>query len=193
MHQHLQLTPWQMQTLLPTQDGTVFISGDPHQNILLCQRGWRQRRHKEAKERMKSRQHYIFTISPSGNSTSLELVALLHDCFPPFTKELLCPGRGSRTFVAMRTLLRCTLATEPPISTIQYKHTMDSSLVSLFTTCQKPCTCGRSVFKIQKHCGSASLCGIHAVRKNFNQLQLHTQFNEVVYRVGIEQKPCTQL
>ena len=49
MHQHLQLTPWQMQTLLPTYDGTVFISGDPHQNILLSQRGWRQRRHKDPK------------------------------------------------------------------------------------------------------------------------------------------------
>ena len=88
-----------------------------------------------SQERMKSRQHYILTISPSGNSTSLELVALLHDCFPPFTKELLCSGRGSRTFVAMRTLLRCTLATEPPISTINYKHKMDSSLASLSTTC----------------------------------------------------------
>ena len=47
----------------------------------LSQRGWRQRQHKEAfvgQDRMKSRQHYILTISRSDNSTSSELVAQLH-------------------------------------------------------------------------------------------------------------------
>ena len=61
----------------------------------------------QAKTRMKSRQHYILTITPSDNSTSPELVALLHmTVFHPSQNNFFFQGGrggGSRTFFAMRT------------------------------------------------------------------------------------------
>ena len=123
--QPLQLTPQQMQTLLPTYDGTVFI-----QRILtqifyfyyLREDGGRDGA-QGSQERMKSRQHYVLTISPSGNSRSPELVALLHmTVFNPSQNNFFVQ-RGPRTLFCNEDHSQsCTLATEPPISTINVKH-----------------------------------------------------------------------